>query len=337
MIPIIIGGILAAAGITTFIIGCKKIKLNTKIKLINQQIETDNDILKREHYVLNRESERLHNEIQFLEEQKQQKLQELEKAAENYFDILDLTYEAKENEFDAKIHSLQKDYEQALQKEQNSFYNAFEKYVDGLESEYNKAEENFDIQLKNMKQVIQEHQEELDKIQKTYAAAIEAQLREEEIKQSLEFFCLHLTPAEQSTITMIEALKPRLPEPRVLSMLIWQTFYQKKMNALCLNILRRTMPVCGIYKITNRITGLCYIGQSVDIAKRWKDHVKCGLGIDTPAQNKLYQAMLKDGLTNFTFELLEECKRDLLNEKEKFYISLYQACDYGYNSTVGNK
>lgn len=317
-------------GIILFFAGGRRIDYNTNVKKENEQLEKENKILQNE-------SNRLYSEIEFLNRQKKNAYIEQEKAAENYFDILDLTYEAKENEFDAKIHSLQKDYEQALQKEQNSFYNAFEKYVDGLESEYNKAEENFDIQLKNMKQVIQEHQEELDKIQKTYVAAIEAQLREAEIQQSLEFFCLHLTPAEQSTITMIEELKPRLPEPRVLSMLVWQTFYQKKMNALCFNVLRKAMPVCGIYKITNRITGLCYIGQSVDIAKRWKDHAKCGLGIDTPAQNKLYQAMLKYGLTNFTFELLEECERDLLNEKEKFYISLYQACDYGYNSTAGNK
>ena len=50
--------------------------------------------------------------------------------------------------------------------------------------------------------------------------------------------------------------------------------------------------------------------------KRWKDHAKCGLGIDTPASNKLYKAMLEDGLYNFSFELLEKCSRDELNEKE---------------------
>jgi hypothetical protein len=34
-----------------------------------------------------------------------------------------------------------------------------------------------------------------------------------------------------------------------------------------------------------------YIGQARDIGDRWKTHIKCGLGIDTPA-NKLYTAML---------------------------------------------
>lgn len=65
--------------------------------------------------------------------------------------------------------------------------------------------------------------------------------------------------------------------------------------------------------------------------------MKCGLGIDTPAANKLYQAMIKEGIDNFTFELLEECLGVELNEKECFYINLYNSYDYGYNSNKGNK
>jgi group I intron endonuclease len=94
---------------------------------------------------------------------------------------------------------------------------------------------------------------------------------------------------------------------------------------------------CGIYKITNKNNKLCYIGQSKKIRERWREHMKCGLGIDTPAANKLYQAMIKEGIDNFTFELLEECSSQLLDEKETFYISLYNSYDYGYNSNRGNK
>lgn len=65
--------------------------------------------------------------------------------------------------------------------------------------------------------------------------------------------------------------------------------------------------------------------------------MKCGLGIDTPASNKLYIAMKKEGIDNFTFELLEECTAATLNEKEVFYINLYNSYDYGYNSNKGIK
>ena len=63
-----------------------------------------------------------------------------------------------------------------------------------------------------------------------------------------------------------------------------------------INNILGTAVVCGIYKITNQKTNMCYIGQAADVAKRWKDHAKCGLGIDTPANNKLYKAMQEDGL-----------------------------------------
>lgn len=75
----------------------------------------------------------------------------------------------------------------------------------------------------------------------------------------------------------------------------------------------------GIYKLTNLLNQKSYIGQAVDVGSRWKDHVKAGLGIDTP-NNKLYAAMLKDGVENFSFELLEECERSELNNRETYWI-----------------
>ena len=118
-------------------------------------------------------------------------------------------------------------------------------------------------------------------------------------------------------------------------MLIWQTFFQKNMTTLCNNVLG-TKTVTGIYKITNLNTNMCYIGQAVDVASRWKEHAKCGLGIDPPAGNKLYAAMIEEGIWNFSWELLESCERALLDEKEKYYIGVYQASEFGYNSNKGN-
>ena len=119
-------------------------------------------------------------------------------------------------------------------------------------------------------------------------------------------------------------------------MLIWSTYWQKPMTALCNNVLG-TSIVTGIYKITNQETGECYIGQAADVAKRWKDHAKCGLGIDTPAGNKLYKAMQEYGIWNFSWELLEQCERVDLDEKERYYIQLYKSYEFGYNSQRGNQ
>ena len=105
---------------------------------------------------------------------------------------------------------------------------------------------------------------------------------------------------------MLEKLKISFHKPVVLSKLIWTQYFQKQMTDLCNRVLGKQI-VCGIYKITNTITGEQYIGQSKNIDDRWKAHCKCGLGIDASATNTLYNNMQKYKVWNFTFELLEEC------------------------------
>ena len=92
----------------------------------------------------------------------------------------------------------------------------------------------------------------------------------------------------------------------------------------------------GIYKITNQVNGKVYIGQSINIKQRWKNHKKDAFwekGEDY--HYPLYKAMRKYGLANFSFEVLEECNREQLNEKEIFYISQYNAYGKGYNQNAG--
>ena len=224
---------------------------------------------------------------------------------------------------------------------------AFESYCDILDSAYRNTEKEYselEDSLKEAYAIAQEKllaetseiQRELDKIKATRTAAIEAQIREKKIKEQQSFYCLKISDADIADIQKLENIKKTLNKPRVLSMLIWQTWFQKPLKALAANILG-TSTVTGIYKITNIITGECYIGQAADVASRWSEHAKCGLGIDTPAGNKLYKAMQEYGLQSFSWELLEKCNREELNEKERYYISLYDSVNYGYNILKGNK
>ena len=88
----------------------------------------------------------------------------------------------------------------------------------------------------------------------------------------------------------------------------------------------------GIYKITNNINGQCYIGQSVDIKRRWQRHKNYP---NTNSNYPLYLAFKKYGLENFTFETLEECEIFELDEKEKYYIEYFNSYKKGYNQTQG--
>lgn len=208
-------------------------------------------------------------------------------------------------------------------------------YSDNLEQAYQEAEDRYDKAIAKLTLEFEAVNTELDKIKATRLAAIQANAREQEIKEKLDFYCLTPKTADINDIKTLERIKPQLNNPRILSMLIWSTYFQKDMTALCNKILG-LKTITGIYKITNQENDKCYIGQSVDVAKRWKDHAKCGLGIDAPQGNKLYKEMQEIGIWNFSWELLEECPREQLNEKEKFYIELYQSKDYGYNTTKGN-
>ena len=208
-------------------------------------------------------------------------------------------------------------------------------YSDNLEQAYQEAEDRHDKAIAKLTLEFEAVNTELDKIKATRLAAIQANVREQEIKEKLDFYCLTPKTADINDIKTLERIKLQLNNPRILSMLIWSTYFQKDMTALCNKVLG-LKTITGIYKITNQENNKCYIGQSVDVAKRWKDHAKCGLGIDTPQGNKLYKEMQEIGIWNFSWELLEACPREQLNEKEKYYIELYQSKDYGYNTTKGN-
>ena len=110
-------------------------------------------------------------------------------------------------------------------------------------------------------------QKDLDKIRATHIAAQEAILKEKQIKEQLNFYCLRPSQEDLDDVQSLERIKPKLHQPRILCMLIWSTYFQKSMTALCNNILG-VNEVMGIYKITNQETDECYIGQAVDVAKR---------------------------------------------------------------------
>ena len=93
----------------------------------------------------------------------------------------------------------------------------------------------------------------------------------------------------------------------------------------------------GIYKITNRINGKIYIGQSIHIEKRFRQHQTESYYQGKHYNKILYQAIRKYGLENFTFEILEECSQDMLNEKEIYWIKYYDSYNNGYNATLGGE
>jgi len=98
-------------------------------------------------------------------------------------------------------------------------------------------------------------------------------------------------------------------------------------------------PIIGIYKITHRVTGKAYIGQSIDIFRRWKEHISFGENKET--WQVIKKALHKHGITEFIFEILEECSKEDLNNREIYWISYFNTFSKdrknGYNMSRGGE
>lgn len=91
----------------------------------------------------------------------------------------------------------------------------------------------------------------------------------------------------------------------------------------------------GIYKITNRINGKSYIGQSINIESRIQSHFQ-----ETKIISPLYSSIKKHGKDNFEWCILIEC---LVEELDSFEVLMIKEFDTlfsngnGYNQTDGGK
>lgn len=278
-----------------------KIQKNEQTKILNDKIKKQNEVLTKEQVLLKNNIERYNEELFKLQKQ----ILHMEETSKNAF----------------------QEYNQLLENNYKNTDEEYDFYIKKLQESYNNIQE-------QKTQEIKEIQNQLNTIKNTRAAAIEALKKEKEIKEKRNFYCISLDEIDKKEIKVIESIESLLRDDRHLKMMIWSNYYLRKVNLLCSNVLGSNIKT-GIYKITENDTGLSYIGQAKDIKERFRDHIKHGLGIDTPANNKLYNAMQQSGIENFSFEILEECSEQQLNEKEKFYIDLYQTYDYGFNSNKG--
>lgn len=269
---------------------------------------------------------------QILEEQKQERLR-LFNQIEN-LNNQKAELEKEKNEHIESLNNIKEEEKEHL----DNIKKASEQYVNTLDRLYSKAEKDYDNKNNQLKQECQKYENELDKLRQSLSAGVQAQLREREKEEKLDFYKLSVSDTDLEDIKKLEALKASFHQPVVLSKLIWSQYFLKQTSDLCNRVLGKE-DVCGIYKITNIKTQQCYVGQALHAQDRWKQHIKNGLGIDASSTNKLYKAMQNDGVWSFTFELIEKCsnKKEELNEREAYWISMYQSDKYGYNSNRGIK
>lgn len=210
------------------------------------------------------------------------------------------------------------------------------------------AEQNYAAELEELKRKNQEEIDEanlitqvainkvngqIDDCQKLYASLVASYQVANEESDARRHVQISLATREDIDF-MLNYVSPRLKNPTIISKLIWSEYFQKPTNDM-LDYVLPSRDCAGIYKITNDETKEAYIGRSVSVRKRLTDHIKSSLGIDTIADQHVHQVMREKGIWNFTFELIEECPREKLNEREKYYIEFFHTDQYGYNQKAG--
>lgn len=164
----------------------------------------------------------------------------------------------------------------------------------------------------------------------TLNAAIDAAKRAQLDQIKKDYYKIMLDSIAQEDIEHLRSIEPLLTRPESLNKIIWKVYYEKPVSDMIGRVVGDTTKT-GIYKITHCASEMAYVGQAVDIASRWRQHIKRGLGAETPTQNKLYPAMKKFGPEAFMFEILEECDRNKLDEREDYWQDFYRVKEFGYS------
>ena len=292
------------------------------------QIQTDKDIWEKEKAQelldFTKQTKELEIQVRGLEERRENIIQTLENEAKQSGEIFKTQQiQIAEEQIEKAKKELLLEYEKAKEDAKQTYLETLSDMVTNVMSEYG-------IKSKELEEV-------LVKLEEAHAkadAAVKVNKRAEMEKQQKDFYRIQLSPEDLEEIKRLREVEQYLRQKEPLNKVIYKCYYEKPLTSMIGRVLGNR-KITGIYKITNLDNGMCYVGQSVDVADRWRQHVKRGVGAEPVTQNKLYPAMKSIGVENFMFELIEECKGNELTPREKYWTDFYQAQTYGYTVKKG--
>ena len=290
---------------------------------IKKRFEEENKTFIENYRII---QDKKNREIGQLEEIKQRVQREINEK-QNFNNSL---FKVREEELNRLIEEKRKEKEQAmlllLEKEQKEKIEQYNQETGQIIADQLVLKASYQAQVDEIKK-------ELDEFSAKREAINEAVLRERQIAEAEDFYRIDVPPEDQEDIEVFNSIAPRLRNKEALNKLIYSVFIQRPMDEMIKRI-TGGRDISGIYKITYLKTGEAYIGKTTNIKKRWGEHVKSALDIGTIAHSSFHNRLKKDGLWNYTFEVLEEVPKEQLTEREKFYIQLY-GTDTQLNMKVG--
>lgn len=273
------------------------------------------------------------NIYEAIEEERSARLKDLNRQMESRRLELHQRFEEERELLRAGTESLRKkldlEYDSKKAQEQADFADLQMK----LKEEKQKLRESFELESKQIEQDKKLIQEALDELKARKENTIKIMKEQEKEENELDFHRIIFSEDELADIELLKQVEKRLHNKDVLRKLIYKTYIEKPMNEMFARLNITASP--GIYKIEHIKSKKVYIGQSANVKNRLRDHLKSAVGISTIANQAVHEAMAAEGIENFAFYLIDECGREKLNEREKYWIDFYKSNEWGYNRTRG--
>ena len=283
------------------------------------QLKTEKEQLTKENIQLSSQKQLLTNENIKLSSQKQSISEQINILNNNFSKMEKQAQEAADLFYKSKMEIAEKNLAQSLEKEA-------QKYQDNITAFENQYNETIEERMKQYKDL----EDNIAQLKATNDAAVAAAKRAEESRNQQNYYRIQLSAADIHEIELLRQIEPYLREKEPLNKVIWKCYYEKPTTDLIGRVIGSGIHT-GIYKITEIASGKCYVGQAANLSDRWKQHIKRGIGADTPTRNKLYPAMIAAGPENFTFEIIEECDRAKLDEREDYWQEYFKTKEFGYS------
>ena len=294
-------------------------QLDTEIQQENERLRIKKDELQNSIINLNDQNIELQQSNLVLATKKEEALQNIENLQNSILTIEKQAQQAADLFYSEKMQSAQDALERALENE-SKIYQA---NVEHFKVEYDET-------VKSLMEEFAGLSNNITILRATNDAAIAAAKRAEEMKDQQNYYRIQLSAADVKEIELLRSVEPHLRDKEPLNKVIWKVYYEKPTTDMIGRVVGSGVHT-GIYKLTDITTGKCYVGQAANIADRWKQHIKRGVGAEAPTRNKLYPAMNAIGPENFTFEIIEECDRKNLDAREDYWQDYFKAKEFGYS------
>ena len=314
--------ILASVGITYLCLRPRIIsvqELDQQAAEENRRLEVDNQNLRVEKELLLYSKQGLEQETQQLTQERDTLTEKLNDLGNSIAIVEKQAQEAADIFYQTNMQIAVEHFEKAMEEEATKFQQS----VENFETQY---QETIGVLMGEYKTL----EEKVASMRAINDAAVAAAKRQEEMKDMQNFYRLQLTEKDIEEIEALRSIESQLRNSEPLNKVIWKCYYEKPTTDLIGRVIGGGVHT-GIYRITDVASGKCYVGQAVNLAERWKQHIKRGVGAETPTRNKLYPAMRALGPENFTFEVIEECGRADLDAQEDYWQDYFKAKEFGFS------